>query len=307
MKLKIEPCPKAGEGVNQWTNIQVLRMLKAGFTNANIYKKLISAAKGCGRDIRKDITHSIETAQTFIATGKGFGVLKKYGIWKDEIRKHYQEVSYLKELSSLDPEYQANVLESNKEIKVGNWPFPKAEYDTMGVLYDIFGKNRICLGYSRYHTVIANLTDVNSIIRFENKHINLGLCQFIVPSPMVGEHAINKTGKRAVRCLSNTCERWFLVIEFDRTPSHDDQIRLHYELAKIRELRMLVFSGNKSIHGWYDVYRQPEKENKKLMKVATQLGADPMTWIRCQYVRFPGGVNANTKTKQEILYYNYGK
>jgi hypothetical protein len=68
---------------------------------------------------------------------------------------------------------------------------------------------------------------------------------------------------------------------------------------------MLVFSGNSSIHGWYDVYRQPEKENKKLMKVATSLGADPMTWIRCQYVRFPGGVNATTHQRQEILYYNY--
>lgn len=298
-RLKIDPCPKAGEGVNQWCNIHVLRMLRAGFTNRSIYSRLVSQAKDCGRDIRQDITHSIETGRIYLGIGKGF----ETHIF-DEV---HHEISSLKDLPKLDIEFQNQVLEQNIQINLHNWPQPKRQYETFDILYDLFGKNRICLGYSTYHTVISHLTRVKSELRFVNKHINLGLCQFIVPTPMAGEYAINVAGKRSVRCLNNTCERWFLVIEFDHLPSQDDQVRLHYELSKIRELRMLVFSGNKSVHGWYDVYREPEKESKELMKVATRLGADPMTWIRCQYVRFPGGINAKTKTKQEILYYNYAK
>lgn len=297
--VKLSPCPQAGEGVNDWVNSAVLRMLRAGYTNATIYSRLIAFAEGCGRDIRKDITHSIDTGRLYLGIGQGFG--------KTKIDVQVDEIRSLKDLPQLDPEYQSKILEQNKDIYSLNWPTTRADYDSIGVLHDLYGKNRICIGYRKNHSLITHLVSTNSRITFDNKRIRLGLCQFIVPTPMVGEYHINKTGKRAVRCLNNTGERWNLVIEFDHLPSQDDQIRLHYELAKLRTLRMLVFSGNESVHGWYDVYRKPEKENKKFMKEATRLGADPMTWIRCQYVRFPGGVNSKTRKEQKILYYNYGQ
>src|SRR5215472_1099847 len=299
--IKLDQCPKAGEGVNRWVNIQVLRMLRYNYTNAEIYTQLIVAAQGCGRDIRNDITHSIDTGRMYLGIGKGFGE-------SPVIAPAYNDLDILKDLPPVDLQFQKSILEQNQEINLSNWPEDKRiEYKTMDILYDLFGSHRICIGYQQNHSIITELTDVNSVIRFASKRINLGLCQFIVPTPMVGDYAINKTGKRAVRCLKNTGQRWFLVIEFDHTPSQDDQIRLHFELAKYRELRMLIFSGNKSIHGWYDVYQQPKKESKEVMKTATRLGADPMTWIRCQYVRFPGGINSKTRTRQEIIYYNYGK
>lgn len=304
--LNIEPCPKAGQGVNAWVNTNVLRMLRARFSNADIYSTLIAHAKGCGRDIRRDITRSIDTGRLFLGMGKGFSSSEVKAI------DGFDEVSFVRDLSKkfcLNPEYQTEVLRENCLVNTQNWPSegPRKNYPVMEILYRLFGSNKICLGYNQHHSIIAQLTSVNSIFRFENKHIRLGLCQFIVPTPMENDYALNESGKRSIRCLGNTAKRWFLVIEFDRISSQDDQFRLHYELAKSAELRMLVFSGNKSIHGWYNVYRKPVEEVKSLMSHATTLGADPMTWIRCQYVRFPGGTNSKTKTRQEILYYNYGK
>jgi hypothetical protein len=272
-------------------------MLRAGFTDATIYKRLISLAQGCGRDIRQDITHSIDTGRMYLGIGKGFGILK--------FDSHHNEISSLRDLPKLDLEYQQHTLEQHQDIRIGIWPYcgPQREYNTMEILYDLYGKNRICYGYSQRHAAITRLTPVNSFPMFVTR-TKLELCQFIVPTPMAGESAMNKTGKQAVRCLANTCERWFLVLESDLVPSQDDQIRLHYHLSQNCDLRMLVFSGHESVHGWYDVYGKPEKESKKLMKEATRLGFDPMTWIRCQYVRFPGGINAKTKKKQTILYYD---
>lgn len=294
-RVKIDVCPKAGEGVNTWVNLHVLRMLRAGYKDATIYKILVHHAVGCGRDVRSDITHSIETGRLYLGIGKGYGVLKR--------DYQYDEIHSLKDLPPLDPKFRDEILEKNKIADT----VPKRRYNSMEVLWDLFGPNRICIGYNKYHAIITNLVKRGAIIEFKDK-IKPGLCQFIVPSPMVGEYALNKAGKRAIRCLANTCQRWFLVVEFDHQSSLEDQIfKLHYELAKEYNLRMLVSSGNKSIHGWYFVYRQPEKEVKNLMKKATRMGADPMTWIRCQYVRFPGGINEKTKERQEIIYYNYGK
>jgi hypothetical protein len=297
--IRIDKCPKSGNGVNQWVNIQVLKMLRQGCTDSFIYKKLISAALGCGRDIRQDISHSIDTGRQWLGIGKGHA---SDNILITVDHRIGDEIDSLRDLPPIDFELQSKVINEHKHITRNHWQNSK-EPQTLEILFDLYGHNRICLGYSQRHSTITHLTSVNSL---SNHRINLGLCQFIVPTPMIGEWAVNKAGKRAVRCLNNTCERWFLVVEFDHA-SQDDQARLHFELAKSQELRMLVYSGNKSIHGWYDVYRKPEKETKQFMKQATQLGADPMTWIRCQYVRFPGGVNSKTKQKQEILYYNYGK
>jgi hypothetical protein len=41
----------------------------------------------------------------------------------------------------------------------------------------------------------------------------------------------------------------------------------------------------------------------RLFRYAVALGADPATWIPCQFVRMPGGVRDNGK-KQEVIYFN---
>src|SRR5215510_1053929 len=99
MLMKLNSCPKAGEGVNSWVNLQVLRMLRNNHTNAEIYEELIAAAQGCGRDVRQDITHSIETGRMYLGIGKGFGE-------SPILTPSYNDIDLLKDLPTIDFKYQ---------------------------------------------------------------------------------------------------------------------------------------------------------------------------------------------------------
>jgi hypothetical protein len=74
--------------------------------------------------------------------------------------------------------------------------------------------------------------------------------QFVVPSPMSKPAGINLEGKKSVRCLDNTGPRRFVVTEFDQG-SLDEQAALLLYLATILPLILVVFSGSKSLHGWF--------------------------------------------------------
>ena len=51
----------------------------------------------------------------------------------------------------------------------------------------------------------------------------------------------------------------------------------------------IVFSGSKSLHGFFFCEGQPEEKLHRFFKYATSLGADPRTWLRSQFVRLPEG------------------
>src|SRR3974377_2467143 len=113
----------------------------------------------------------------YLGIGQGFGVAPV-------ISPAYNDIDGLKDLPEVDFKHQQQVLERNAEISLMTWLTPKTEYNTLGVLWDLFGEHKICIGYIQSHSTITQLTSVNSIIKFANKRINLALCQFIVPTPM---------------------------------------------------------------------------------------------------------------------------
>ncbi len=149
---------------------------------------------------------------------------------------------------------------------------------------------------------------------------------FIVPSPMNAVTGQTKQGTVSTRCLSNTGPRKYLVIEFDFTEKGKDGrdkeeanmmrglagkglsvfdlcAALHWELASIAPLVMLVSSGGKSLHGWYYCEGRPDEMLLSFMKYAVSIGADPATWTPCQLVRMPDGTRDNG-ARQEIVYFN---
>jgi hypothetical protein len=153
---------------------------------------------------------------------------------------------------------------------------------------------------------------------------------FIVPSPMSKIQGINQEGKLSWRCLNNTGERFYLVIECDIRKSEPGEppgpwdpladswaqkgITIAYAngaiLWKLNEwlpLVMVVYSGGKSFHGWFACRGVPEEELRKFMRNAVLLGADPMTWTRCQPVRMPEGIrweDKNPPVRQHVHYFD---
>jgi hypothetical protein len=69
----------------------------------------------------------------------------------------------------------------------------------------------------------------------------------------------------------------------------DEQAVVLSHLARLLPLRMVVHSGNESLHGWFQCAGLPESQARLFMQYAVTLGADYHTFVRCQWVRFPGG------------------
>ena len=148
--------------------------------------------------------------------------------------------------------------------------------------------------------------------------------QFIVPNVMASLKGKTKEGKDSVRCLDNTGERQFLVIEFDIAAAgywrpymkewqargistFDAQAALLVYLAtkdvpRFR-LTMAVNSGKRSLHGWFRCQGISEEQTRAFITRAIRIGADPATWTKCQLVRMPGGTRDNG-ARQQVHYFN---
>lgn len=95
-------------------------------------------------------------------------------------------------------------------------------------------------------------------------------------------------------------DRRFLVVESD-VLDHDEILSLFRWLENDRQLRLraAVFSGKRSIHGWFD---WPENEVRELSAFIEGLNCDPATLRASQPVRLAGARRPDTGRIQELLY-----
>jgi hypothetical protein len=116
----------------------------------------------------------------------------------------------------------------------------------------------------------------------------LRLYEFVVPNAMSALEGKRKSdGELSAHTLDNTGPRQNIVVEFDDGATLDEQAARHIWLSEFRKLRLVVFSGSKSLHGWYAA--ENEADDRKFMEEAVRLGGDPKTWLRSQFVRLPNG------------------
>jgi hypothetical protein len=126
--------------------------------------------------------------------------------------------------------------------------------------------------------------------------------QLIVPSPMSALTGKTKEGRTSAHTLDNTGPRRFLVVEQDAGTA-DEQAGVLLHLASKAPLALAVHSGSKSIHGWFYCHGQPEERLRFFMRNAVEIGADPATWTRSQFVRMPDGTRQNG-ARQAVYYFN---
>lgn len=121
--------------------------------------------------------------------------------------------------------------------------------------------------------------------------------QYICPNPL--------KKKEDGRVLTNIRERRFVVFESDidlLAENWDGQAGVIEKLRSILRLSMIVWSGNKSLHAWFDCRGHAESQIHRFENMAIRLGADAQSLRMTQLVRFPWGKRDNGKV-QKVIYY----
>jgi hypothetical protein len=146
--------------------------------------------------------------------------------------------------------------------------------------------------------------------------------QFIVPNPMTAPRGLTEQGKLSAHALSNTGPRRFLIVEFDFDASNSDEearllerlaaegrdvrdlcAALLLHLAEKAPLALVVYSGQKSLHGWFHCSDVPEEKVWGFFRYAVSLGADRANWTRSQFARMPDGLRENGR-RQTVYFLN---
>lgn len=135
--------------------------------------------------------------------------------------------------------------------------------------------------------------------RREDWRGQLNAHSLIVPSPMTSETGLTKSGRTSYHTLANTGPRRFLIVEADRGPL-EQQAAVIWHLATLAPLAIVVFSGSKSLHGWFVCEGIPEDKLLKFMRYAVSLGADKRMWLRSQFCRMPDGRRSDGKNSDAL-------
>ena len=128
----------------------------------------------------------------------------------------------------------------------------------------------------------------------------------------------------SAHAVSNTGPRRFLIVEFDfeagtskeeallldRLATEERDVKdlcaaLLLHLAERAPLALAVYSGGKSLHGWFYCAGVPEERLWRTFHYAVSLGADRANWTRSQFARMPDGLRDNGN-RQTAYFLNPG-
>jgi len=238
----------------------------------------------------------IQEGLTAICTDRG---------WADRAGKTILDI--VAKLSGSNPADHANPLRidwpaPNDDARAARYSFPPlfdpdegtnaAPADVLPALFP--NDPLVCVGWdvNRFSTL-----PLSAIL--PNAHV----APFIVANPMISERAPNGSA----RSLANATPRHLrrhLVVEFDTGDTREQQAAVLSSLSTpAMPLVLAVWSGGKSIHGWFDVSIADPSLHVALFALAAHLGADETLFDMSKLVRMPGGTRSNGQP-QTVLYFN---
>ena len=280
---KLSNPPSSGEGIHGWL-FSVARQLHVHASDSEIIDALVSATRGCNRPVpMREIADAARNSRDVAWSPKGRPDVARFKN-SDFVPRDAAELPE-KWPRFCEARRAARIRDSFTENFTG---FDRVKADDVDdVIDDLFPSAEwLCL--AKGHPATARSR------KREKWFFESAGCDLIVPSPMTGPSGKRQDGKLSHRCLENTATRRWLVIEFD-SGTIREQSALHFHFSQQArlngwpELKLAVFSGMKSLHGWYGPVAD-EDSAKTLMSYAVMHGADASTWTRCQLVRLPGGV-----------------
>lgn len=157
--------------------------------------------------------------------------------------------------------------------------------------------NLVCGGYSAFEFVTRMRNEIRDYAA------NGANFEYVNPSPMSAFVGTNKDGAVSDHTEDNTGPKIYQVVEFDSGTIHEHAAVLTH-LAKRLPLALMVYSGGKSLHGWFYCPLAPAETMHAFFTEACSLGADRVMWGKSQFSRMPGAINAKTGKRQSVLYFN---
>ena len=268
--LEVKECPPAGEGVHRWVYHVVCTFLDHHAEHQTI---IDYCERHATRNLQlNEVENAIETRlKCQNNKGKSFSkpnpIIRKRVIDYSITQENFEKLSPVSNLQDMPSESIIDLLFPNNPL--------------------------LCCGVSNSAFKTVSKVDWSDSLR---------KMRLIVPSPMSSKMGFTQSGKPSSHTLSNTGQRRFLVVEFD-DGTLDQQAAIHYHLGTKFPLTLIVFSGSKSLHGWYYVQGSTEFNTREFFNYACSLGADRATWTKSQFVRMPNGVRDNKK-RQSVIFLN---
>lgn len=290
LKDLIAAVPAHGSGVHPWL-FKVSRQLHAHRDEQAIVDLLTAAVDGCGRHVPQ--------SEILAAVRDSAGCA-----WKPTGTARPAQAPTLPKWPTLDVEKRREIIQAEKITLADIWhasPVPCTRDSTDAEFFadELFpGNPLLCVGMD----MRAFSTAPRESFRGKLSEMSL-----IVPSPMSALEGRKKNPKPdenplSAHTLDNTGPRRYLVTEFDSgTP--DEQAALIWHLRKFAPLRVVLSSGGKSLHAWFDCQGITDSITGRFMRYAASLGADHATWTRSQFVRLPQGWRGDKQRTQEVYFF----
>jgi hypothetical protein len=265
----VKPCPPSGQGVHSWLFHAACCAVEAGISDAQAVEE-IEAMMTRLPNPPTEIEDALRAAR---------GERRSPSIPWPQVNEEQIEAIVQDGMRVLDF-WQASPF----EIHTGE---NRAE-DVIDILFP--GNPWLCVGQSAR----AFRTQ-----RREQWRGQLDKYALIVPSPMTNKTGLTKNGRESCHSLDNTGRRRFLIIEADRGDL-DQQAAVIRHLESYAPLAAVVFSGSRSLHGWFVCKGASEEKLLRFMRYAVSLGADKRMWLRSQFCRMPDGRRFDCKTSTAL-------
>ena len=310
-------CPRSPNGVHQWQAKAVWRM--HGYLDAEQQVKVLYwALRDCGRSPQPQ---EIERTVSNINRKRGEQSYGSYSSpWPDPVPSEIDRIVRRgpwdlmgRTPTSIDP--GLNV------------------YDWLSRLFP--PRSLLCVSQE---VVFRNSSNLEPFIsrRWHTRWVETwgdryaALCDnssLLVPNPAAFTWHYTTDQRRSTRCNTMFPRRLYRVIEFDFSETSSDGreqpvwaplIRkwkeegistrgacaaLLWHLSQYAPLVLIVWSGGKSLHGWFNFAGTPEKTQRDFMEYACAIGACYSTWTRCQLVRLPAGIRPDGN-RQSVEYFD---
>jgi hypothetical protein len=269
-------------GINIWILASAGRCKVAGISEAECERMIYAYQGQTRRPIkRSEVTRAIQKAYSSTFTPTNYVKPEKVSWQPNQTRR-----------STYKP--QGKKYDAYQLWEESPWTPDDGLTQTI-VLKSLFpdSSRLICVGKSAFAFHTARLDQFK----------DLSQCQFIVPCYMTKKTGITQDGKESMHCLDNCDERLYCVVDLDE-PKSVDHPSIIKQLKRVFDLVMVLSSGGKSLHAWFNV---PSDEEKDFWDVAVPMGADAaLMRNRSSFVRIPGGTRENGN-KQSVLYFDESK